>query len=258
MTGWGDNSLKGLLMSDRKPRFELLREQIESCSGNRVVQDLRVFKVSYYTFVANHKQLKTAIQAATGPDKVLEILSGKNRGGFEPYQLEISRLLHNFLAAAVSLTQHAKKLVTEKEEGLKKQYLNKKKEFLEQPLPQFVDQLRHYALHKRLPFLTSNVEMKRRDAGKFGVSASVSLSIQNLREARVWSKKATSFLEGQKEDALPLDVVADRYLKAVRGFYRWLIGAIKDAHREHLNELRSLKAEFQKEWQKYSSNIPEE
>ena len=234
-------------MSDRKPRFVLLQEQIEACSGNRVVRDLRVFNVSYYTFVTNHKQLKKAIQAFTDPDKVPEIWSVKNRRKLKVYQFEISRLLHNFLAAAISLTEHAKKLVTEKEKGLRKKYLDKKKEFLEQPLPEFVDQLRHYALHKRLPFLTSNVKMERTDASGFDVSASVSLSIQNLRKARDWSKKATSFLKGQKEDALPLDVVVDGYLEAVKGFYRWLVGAIEDAHREDLDELRSLKEELQRE-----------
>lgn len=98
-------------MSSLGLEIRKLDEQLRATEGWRIRSKLEVFSISIYTFEKNNKELVNLLnQYETDSNLALKISSFSNRETFEAFLTEIIRLLHNYLASAMTLVDHTRKL----------------------------------------------------------------------------------------------------------------------------------------------------
>ena len=84
---------------------------------------------------------------------MLALWDVRNRGAFEEFLDEVDRLFHNYLASAASLRDHTRRIRRRyaADEGFGKDYDFMRVKILGAPVCDFVQDLRNYTLHWRLP-----------------------------------------------------------------------------------------------------------
>lgn len=142
--------------------------------------------------------------------------------------LEIARLLHNWLASAHSLVDAYRYLLSDHvlPEELTEAYCERTKSaFKESELSQFVKLLRNYALHRSLPPLVGG-HRRTEHNGEVTESCTIGLHKAALLEWDNWSPKAKAFLSKQ-EHFFELGPIVSEYEKSVSGLYAWFSGEIQ-------------------------------
>lgn len=171
-----------------------------------------------YIFVSNDRQLMQALAAFREPRAVL---LWNDHDSMEMYQLEIVRLLHNYLASSNTLVDHTRVLVEDlyRKTDFWKEYEAKKKEiFVDSQLAQFVKRLRNYMLHSVLPFTSTTMRFKK--GQQSDLDCFVNLDLTKLRLWDGWTSKAREYLNCP-EDRVRLDELAMAYTGLVTDFYDW-------------------------------------
>ena len=107
-------------------------------------------------FVGNARQFEAFLAHYDTDVKArLELWDMRNRKGFEAFLDEVDRLFHNFLAAATSLRDHTRRLWQKyppPDPALAAEYQKRVKQtFADSPLANFVQRLRNYSMHQKLP-----------------------------------------------------------------------------------------------------------
>ncbi len=170
-------------------------------------------------------------------------LPADRRDALRETQLEVLRLVHNFLASAKTLVDHTRVLTTElyTHTPFKDEYQAKIKElFAEAPLPRFLLGLRNWMLHKgTVPLaVVSTFE---------GIDSSASRLVLKLADLKMWDgwdSFAKSFLLETSSD-IELKVVVRSYGRLVEAFYDWLSGRMSELHADAFKELERLQRQYQ-------------
>lgn len=157
---------------------------------------------------------------------------------------EVSRLLHNFVAAAHSLVDHSRVIYRQLYEpaGVLCDYPTVvRTRFADDPLAQFVHKLRQMAQHYRLPSLTKSTSIRAGRGGIVGeVNIELRLRVQDLRQFDGWSPPARIFLAGVGEEIQFRPIVAG-YYQQVTAFHQWYQHEQERIHGEGLRiYMRSL------------------
>ena len=129
-----------------------LQQKILDSEGAKCIARKKYHNTTVGIFLKNYKELSEAILHFENYKNSLELFDQNKPEGREKYYNEITRLLHNFLASAKTLIEHTRIF-------LKKYYLNTKicerykekvkKEFEDDELSRFIQDLRNYILHRR-------------------------------------------------------------------------------------------------------------
>ena len=191
--------------------------------------EIRQFSLSLVLFQRNAVELVVLIERfRTGPAAV-EIWALTNRPKLEEFQIEVTRLVHNFVAASLSLVGHARRFYEKnyQDNKLFEDYEEEvKKLFAEDPLCQFVQGLRNYCLHKELPDVSSSLTFEEGQDIKHSISL-VKKSILDFD----WNLKAKQFLDSAADEIDLLDTV-NQYAAKVTDFYNWVFSRLKKIHGE--------------------------
>ncbi|UCG12675.1 MAG: hypothetical protein JSU72_19720, partial [Deltaproteobacteria bacterium] len=151
---------------------------------------------------------------------------------------EILRSLHNYVASALSLIDHTRRLHKQlyADSGKFADYHSRvSSEFAQDPLAQFVKCLRKYCQHYKAPNLASDQSWERGDKR---ITRAFSLLLEDLTTFDGWSATARRYMDtaGERIDVLE---VATKYHAKVMSFYEWFQSR---QSRIHANELRRLRA----------------
>jgi hypothetical protein len=174
-------------------------------------------KFSMDTFFGNAQELLNSLeQEQKNPDW--------HHHPFNRFDKEVSRQLHNFLAAAMTIVDHTRVLMNEHytETDIYKEFRARTaNEFTNNSLTRFIQDLRNYTIHRGLP-LPSEVggppETKR-----------MRLHVPTLLEWGGWKSEAKSYLaaSGEYIELLPLVV---SYTKLIRQFQEGLDDLLWEHH----------------------------
>ena len=207
-------------MSNGKEIVDLQKE-IESMPEYQLELKLLSLDISRYVFKQNYLQLRQLLTTSEEPKKASELWAVKNRHLLEAFQRETIRLLHNFVASVKSLVDHTRILYRElyKPGGRFPDYQDEiNKRFAQNPLAQFVEDLRDYCLHyKILPifaersFTSNTAEPESR----------IKLNVKTLSEYSSWSPPARQFLSDIK-DSIDVKDLIEKYYEMVAGFHQWI------------------------------------
>jgi hypothetical protein len=212
-------------------------------------QRLMLFELSLELFKRNYAQLRDKIDAHLPTDAIGFVKAVRNHGQIREDQIEITRLLHNFVAAVKSLVDHTRRLYDKlyKPARLMPDYPDEiKKRFAKNALAQFVEGLRNYCMHYQLPPIRSKFGM---DIEK-GLSSAVCLTRDELLKWDRWDK-GKAFLEACPPD-VPFAGIMAEYHQEVTEFYDWFVNqqravhateiAFLDERRARMKELREEEA----------------
>jgi hypothetical protein len=212
----------GHLIDLRKFRHlavHVMEEEILNSEGYRLKQAYENFDRSKRLLDRNYEELVQHIQQfqgrITNPDFVLSV----RRYRVSIFMEETLRLLHNFVAACTSLIDHSRKFFRrmEKESKPLPDYQEEiDRRFVNDPLTQFVINLRQFAQHYRLPGISTVQSFENND-----IRGRVLLIKEDLLRFSNWNNPAKKFLQEQGDEVNILEVFS-AYHHKITEFHRWL------------------------------------
>lgn len=213
--------------------------QALAAERERIVYPITVLGISTYTFLKNRADIIAFLDRVESGDLTL---------GPDPEALlrEISRLLHNFLAAASTLVDHTRKTMTAYASvpEVQASYNQKKQALVESPLQIFVKDLRNYTLHKQLPVAGITTTFTRDpQSDSFTVCAEVYLDSAQLNDWPKWTSLAQQYLSAAPPQ-LSVRTVVNDYYDLVTTLYTWLETCLTTHHQPALGTLEARKREI--------------
>lgn len=226
----------------RGQRILELMDQMEASRGHKIDVALRGLNWSIYNFETNYQELRQALIEVTQDPETMPLAFLQNRNLLHEAQQEISRLLHNFLAAAKSLVDHTRNITNDfyRDVERKKQLQERiDQTFTNDPLTQFIQGLRNYSLHYHLPFLGYRLSF---GVGK-DLKRDIGLNVETLREWGGWKAPAKRYLDGagKRIELLP---AIESYRNKTKAYYEWFGVDIRELYEEDYKELWELEREW--------------
>lgn len=152
--------------------------------------------------------------------------------------LEITRRLHNFVASAVTLVDHTRKLMNNYQgTPTWDEYQTRTADAKKNAVVPLITKLRNYVLHAGLPAIGFQVTINN------GIATSYVVYINRDAALRYkdWPAPARRFLENSDEN-IPLRRLIQDYSKTVEGLYAWLYGQFSRLHGTEIEPPRDLTA----------------
>lgn len=155
--------------------------------------------------------------------------------------IETKRLVHNYLASAMSLVDHTRIYIKyfHGENELKSYKDNVQTVFAQSPLSSFIKDFRQYIQHFRLPEMTFQQKA-------YSIKSNITLRISTaeLLKFSGWKTESKKFLR-TKHPSFDLFEVLNTYQEKVATFYIWLFKEQSDHFVSEFLELSSLEKKLQ-------------
>ncbi len=222
--------------------LKLMRE-LRDMPEYELYTQLQGFSVSIYTFDKNYLELVKLISFLASDPKADYLFWLRNRDKLMLVMRDIIRLTHNYVAAALSLIDHTRRLYSKlyTEDGLFPDYQSRvRSEFAHDPLSQFVKGLRQYCQHYRAPNLYVTTTWKRGDERE---SRTFNLHKDDLATFEGWSATARKYLD-EVDEKVDILVVATEYREKVIAFYRWFQTRQAEIHSSDIRRFKEKEAQL--------------
>jgi hypothetical protein len=206
-----------------------MRTEIAASEGARLRRELSTLGRTFGVFSGNARELQDFLRKHMETAAVFELWNLDNREGFDRFLDEVDRLLHNYLASVASLRDHTRRVWGDhgpNDTKLRAEYEQRKDEsFASSPLARFVQQLRNYALHRRLPVAYGTLSW----TPETGEVARVVLDRDTLLEWDGWDALARQYLDDAPEQTVIIDLI-DEYTQRVVELDEWVRAAFVRGH----------------------------
>jgi len=232
-------------------QLKAMRNGLRDLPGWTVRAEMEAHARSLRVFTGNDRELARFLGQYQEPANAVHLWALDNVEGFERFLDEIDRLLHNLLSSAMTLRDHTRRVRRKllpacAEDNLSEKYeVRVDKDFGQAPLPQFVEDLRNFTLHRRLPVATGGLSVTP------GVSfeTRIVLHPSDLLKWSTWSPVAKRYVESAGDEILMASVLRD-YRATVVAFQQWFREALAIRHRAELETLEEEEANVRKLWQR--------
>lgn len=206
---------------------------------------IKTFQDSLKIFTGNYNELRKLLLFHADMPKALPLWDVVNRDKLHAFQREVTRLLHNFVASAMSLIDHSRVLYRELYEpkGRFPEYKEElERRFTKNPLASFVVCLRQYFQHYKAPIVFSEMRWSR-ESPTF--DSKLKLNKVELEGFSSWKSPAKKFLAKQ-EDSIDLLNLVEEYYALVMDFYKWFGGRQEEIHSEEFERVDAKQRELAK------------
>lgn len=222
-------------MTKGKNMFDL-RNELVAMPEYKLMLRIETFRLSLAILKGNYDELRKLLLFHADMPKALPLWDVENRDKLHAFQTEVTRLLHNFVASAMSLIDHSRVLYRELYEP--KGRFPEYKEELERrltrnPLASFVICLRQYFQHYKAPIVFSKMRWSR-ESPMF--DSKLKLNKVELEGFSSWKSPARKFLAKQ-EDSIDLLNLVEEYYALVMEFYKWFGGRQEEIHSEEFERV---------------------
>lgn len=204
---------------------------------------LQGFSVSIYTFDKNFRDLVKLLKFLANDPRAEPLFWLRNRDQLMLAMRDIIRLTHNFVAAALSLIDHTRRLHKKlyADTGQFPDYQSRfSSEFAHDPLSQFVKCLRQYCQHYKAPNLDVTTSWKQGDEKP---TRTFNLLRADLESFDGWSATARKYLDAVAEKVDVLEV-ATEYREKVMAFYEWFQSRQEEIHADELRRFREKESQL--------------
>ncbi len=205
-----------------------LKLHVEASNEFKVGETFKHLQLCWYVFEENYKDLRESLISTTFNDAK----------EFDLVLKRFSRLLHNFLAAAMMLRDVTRALKAGESQKFQEDYLKEiSSRFVGNHLNLFVENLRNYSLHYRLLSGGIMAEFKADpQTGNLFLDDSFFYLDKNLLEK--WDNwgKGKVYLKSADEKIKIIDLI-DAYFISIIDFQWWLRKYYSNAHRVELDQL---------------------
>lgn len=150
-------------------------------------------------------------------------------------------LLHNYVASAMTLTDHAHRMMRGRTGDLGREFSERKAKLLENPEVLFIKGLRNFMLHRSLPFIGYTLNIA--DPGTDGPPTNLEIEL-SAAELLAWDgwKAAKPFVK-EREPNVALLPIIEIHGDVVFRFNAWIINAVSAANREAVAEMNEIVVE---------------
>lgn len=200
------------------------------------------FDYSLRLFEENYQELLSVINFMCNERVGLELFSVVNRWKLRDVQTLLGFKLHNYVCAAKSLIDHSRALYrrvyTEKAPKFDDYESEVKSRFEKNALSKFVEFLRTYCQHEKLPSIGTSMKFDSQSDDGFVFSVNVSSS--ELLKSSCINSLAKKFINDQGEN-IDLKITIETYHSQVTSFYQWA----RDKQQElHSNDIELVNQEY--------------
>jgi len=223
-----------------------LLDELKAMPEHQTLERIRHFSISLDIFNGNYEELVHHLKIHNTPQVSLKLMGMDQRHLLHAYQREITRFLHNYIASALSLTDHARNHYRElySDNNLFPEYQDQiNKRFVNNQIAVFIKDLRQYFQHYQMPGVSSRL-VYTKDAPDFVMT--LLLPTKEMAKFSGWNSLSKKFLAEQKDDIDLLALIND-YHKLIENFYHWFIDRQMEIHKddikkvnEHKNKIRGL------------------
>ena len=232
---WGPD-----ITPDNHPGF--LLNQVYQSKAYKIQMRLELLVVNYQVFKRNYKELEKLITAVQSPESFYRLwVQGKERE-MQTVLQELTRLLHNFTASAKTLIDHTRALIFSwyhDHEFLTEYQDEINRRFKGNELAVFIEDLRNYSLHYRLPLANAVFEYHQASHGQEPImSQTIFFKKDALLQWSSW-KKGRDFLS-KCDDKIPILAIVQQYQEMVSDFHRWMHGRLSEIHSDELQWLNDM------------------
>ena len=215
-----------------------LLDEIDAHPGTRARWEWDALSFVHDLFRQNQRELLDMLAAIELNKDDLAITMVRNVGPPEPGRAHfrrLIRLLHNYVAGAVTLVDHSRNLLA-RYEGTPTHttYVQTISELREQGVVPFVTKLRNYLLHYRLPQVGVRVQVDG-DQETF----TCYLDRDEALRWEAWPRRAREFLAAQPEHVRLRNVVLE-YSGRVEVVQRWLYDQFPVLHGADIDAVNAL------------------
>jgi hypothetical protein len=220
-----------------------LMEELRQMPEYALFVELQGFSASIYTFDRNYQELVDLINFLANNPKADALHWLRNRDKLMVAMRDVIRLLHNYVAAAMSLIDHTRRLHKRlySELGNFSDYQTKvNSEFAQDPHAQFVKCLRQYCQHYKAPNLDITTSWNQGDEK---ISRSFNLLKEDLISFDGWSATALKYLEHANEKISILQIIKE-YRDKVIEFYIWFQKRQEEIHADELERFKKKESEL--------------
>jgi hypothetical protein len=218
-----------------------LMKELREMPERQIVDQLELLQTSTYVFRVNHAELAQFLEYCERDPRNKDLCSMATIDKQTWVARETVRLLHNFVAAAMSLVDHTRVMYRHfHNDGDFPEYQREvDRRFARNGQVQFVQRLRSYLLHVRAPTISLNTTF---DAKTGQPTTRLGLPSQPLLGWDGWNALAKGYL---KNAGAMLDIAAEAasYERQVRDFYVWFGEKENDLLQPALERFRAKEAQ---------------
>jgi hypothetical protein len=171
-------------------------------------------------------------------------MARNNRAAGTQIHREVTRRVHNFVAASLMLVEHTRIFMREQYADtpfLDRYQAKVNGEFADNPLVRFVQDLRNFMLHKGLPDSEMFLDFQPNSAlpGSGTLTTGIRIRSAHLSIWSGWSDQARAFIGGSGE-FLEIRSFVEAYTDKIQLFHDWLQDELDRFHQADLDKLRTL------------------
>jgi hypothetical protein len=225
---------------------EKLREagrRIAEHPGYREYLDLDALGRSISSvFVPNRDEVLSLLEAASTDWRLAFELVQNDREPTvrEYFHALLTRHLHNYLAGAMSLRDHVRRVMRGRTGPIADEFERRKQEALEKnPELSFGFGLRNYTSHRKLPVFPHTLSWTNVNQPDQKIESEVELDTAELLQGEMWSAADRAYLKGLG-DAVTIRPVIKRHAELVLELNSWLLNELANAHANALAEVNEL------------------
>lgn len=191
------------------------------------------FRFSRKLFQRNYEELIAFIDYFCAPNVAFSYSRVEQKWLWYEGMHEIARLLHNFVAGALSLIEHTRvvyRQLYEPHSTIAEYPERVTVSFAQHPLSQFVIKLRQMVQHYRMPSVGNYTEVSGIRGGIADeVRIQLRLTRADLLQFDGWNAPARRFIE-ETGDSIDLRVIVVGYFTHVSEFYDWFDARQREVH----------------------------
>lgn len=216
-------------MTDRNTLRARIQDELVASEEYKLIQRIRTFELSLEVFERNYRELDAAIGRHLPTDVAGIVRLTQDHANRNEEQIEITRLLHNFVAAALTLVDHTRvfhrelyatgNMIPDYQQQIDARFVN-------DGLANFVKCLRQFCQHYRLPLISTSLTI---DAERGRIESGVRLRKSDLLQFSSWTAPARRFVDSMA-DEVDLHDLLNQYRQQILDFYRWFTA---EQHRVH-------------------------
>lgn len=207
-------------------------DEYRSSVACQTLKRLKTFELTLGVFRKNYEEWENAIhsQEPSNPFEAIRMMS--QTGWVEDFLVEITRTFHNFVASAFTLVENTRKFYRELYEPDDKMPMYQQeieRRFVSDELSQFIDNMRQYCQHKRLPLMSVQLGIRLTPQGS-ETNWGVPLRKRELLDFN-WNARARRFVEAGGR-SIDLWDVTRQYRDKVNEFHEWFSDQQRQIHHE--------------------------
>jgi hypothetical protein len=159
--------------------LQAMRAELWGLEGRTFIQEINALTRTIRLFDGNTRELRRFLGKTAEPPQALHIAALRDRE-LDQFLDEVDRLLHNFVAAAISLRDHTRRIQAKFLPAVERDHeydARVREAFRDAQISRFVTELRNYTTHARLPIARGHFHM---DMAEQSFDATVALDAEDL------------------------------------------------------------------------------